>query len=584
MSDRLVIVDGHNILYRSFFAMSTSNLRTTQGEPTGALFGTLQALRVYLREMMPTHMLWCFDRGRSAFRTALREGYKGHRKYASTEVAIDPRRDLPPQTTAFVEFLDLYGIAHHSEDGVEADDLIATAVGRFAEMIDVVVVSGDHDLLQLVSDRVRVYRPGQQAKRGAIGLRTHTALYGPQEVYDKYLVDPDQLATLWALTGDKSDCQPPGTQVLVKRGLRVAEYDEKPIEEVRVGEMVLSYNNVDGSWPVGIVEAVSEQGFEDDLIRVESSLSVSRYTSGHRCMAALGELDGKHCVYLMCKGDKYRVGSTRLGFSDGSNPRNRLAGEHGDAMWILDAYESREQCLLEEQIVAFRYGIPDIRFYDELRRERLTAFWSSVGDMTAQAKRCLADYGREMEYPYASRGDVRIPSKYLAEVRAANLMSGMEVLELTHIPNGERLRHFASTDSVRRSRIVVSRSRHGGSVYSLKVSGPQTYVADRILTHNSIEGISGVGPKTAAKWIATHGSSLTRILLAEEKCRGYERRCWENYQMIDLDGTVGTIPFDLPELRLPERVAMAPLAKFEDYFRRWEMTSLFEIFSRENGW
>lgn len=305
MSDRLVIVDGHNILYRSFFAMSTSNLRTTQGEPTGALFGTLQALRVYLREMMPTHMLWCFDRGRSTFRTALREGYKGHRKYASTEVAIDPRRDLPPQTTAFVEFLDLYGIAHHSEDGVEADDLIATAVGRFAEMIDVVVVSGDHDLLQLVSDRVRVYRPGQQTKRGAIGLRTHTAFYGPQEVYAKYQVDPDQLPTLWALTGDRGD---------------------------------------------------------------------------------------------------------------------------------------------------------------------------------------------------------------------------------------------------------------------------------------SIEGISGVGPKTAAKWIATHGSSLTRILLAEEKCRGYERRCWENYQMIDLDGTVGTIPFDLPELRLPERVAMAPLAKFEDYFRRWEMTSLFEIFSRENGW
>lgn len=210
---KLVIFDANNLVMRSHFAMAQSGLSSPNGRPSGALYGTIKAFFGFVRDLGPTHVVWFFDEGRSDVRRALRSDYKGHRKYSSVQTA-DPLVDLPPQYEALREFFDLMGVRHHSQRGIEADDFIAKVV-RQAEwprrMDETVIVSGDHDMLQLVSDRpeVNVFRPGEKAARPSVGLGAAKpvtgTLYRLPEVIAKYGLHPLKLAEAWALMGDTSD-------------------------------------------------------------------------------------------------------------------------------------------------------------------------------------------------------------------------------------------------------------------------------------------------------------------------------------------------------------------------------------------
>lgn len=204
-SDCLVVVDGNNLTHRSHYAFK--ELRTTSDWESGALYGNLAALSLMFDELQPTHMLWCFDRGKSDFRTELLPTYKAHRveaknryvKYAEIEKPLN--EVLGPQYIAFEEFLAARGIDTWSVKGWEADDLIAAVVLKAKEKMPIFIVSGDHDMEQLVTDgpdsRVTVYKPN--LTKGA------DRFFGPAEVRAKYGVEPEQLSQLFALTGDKSD-------------------------------------------------------------------------------------------------------------------------------------------------------------------------------------------------------------------------------------------------------------------------------------------------------------------------------------------------------------------------------------------
>lgn len=207
--DHLVLVDGNNVTMRSYHAMYQSKLTAPDGTPSGAVYGNIAALRSYMRELAPTHMAWLFDGGRSDFRTNLRAEYKGHRKQAVVDAAKpNPAEDLPPQYEAFERFLDALGIRHYRETGVEADDLIAQLVIRNREQDGMItIISGDHDMLQLVSDRhqIRVLRPGvASSTKGLMGLSIGQ-LMNEAEVEHKYKTKVEYLAAMWALTGDTGD-------------------------------------------------------------------------------------------------------------------------------------------------------------------------------------------------------------------------------------------------------------------------------------------------------------------------------------------------------------------------------------------
>lgn len=205
-SDCLVIVDGNNVTMRSHYAFK--DLRTTSDWESGALYGNLSALAGIFQELQPSHMLWCFDRGKSDFRTELLPTYKAQRIEAKDRhikyAGIDEKplsEILAPQYIAFEEFLAARGIDTWSQKGWEADDLIAAVVHKAKRKMPIFIVSGDHDMEQLVTSepdsRVTVYKPNLP--------KGQDRFFGPEQVRAKYGVEPDQLSQLFSLVGDTSD-------------------------------------------------------------------------------------------------------------------------------------------------------------------------------------------------------------------------------------------------------------------------------------------------------------------------------------------------------------------------------------------
>jgi DNA polymerase-1 len=181
---RLVIIDAANCLYRAFFAIPP--LRTADGFPTHAIYGFVNMVNKALREEAPDHVVVVFDApGGAASREALYPAYKAHRD-AQPE-------DLTAQIPALREVIDAYRIPVLEVEGVEADDVIATLVARMPEDWEATILSTDKDLMQLVSERVRLLDTMKSRS------------YGPEEVVQRFGVPPAQVLDLRALVGDPSD-------------------------------------------------------------------------------------------------------------------------------------------------------------------------------------------------------------------------------------------------------------------------------------------------------------------------------------------------------------------------------------------
>lgn len=188
----LALIDGNNVLLRAHHALARQNFMTSSGIPTGALFGSVKSHINLVRTLQPTHMVWFFDAGKSKMRTELFDGYKGSRKNKD-------RTDIQKQFQAFEKFLSIAGVRYYSEQGVEADDLIASAVKKWDQDLPKVIVSADHDLRQLVSSepRVSVLKLGQG--------KTPQKVYTPKSVEEEYGFEPSDLPLIWSMTGDSSD-------------------------------------------------------------------------------------------------------------------------------------------------------------------------------------------------------------------------------------------------------------------------------------------------------------------------------------------------------------------------------------------
>lgn len=182
---RLVLVDGHALAYRAYFAIR--QLSTAGGVPTNAVFGFVRALLELLRGLGPQDSLVvAFDAPARSFRKEQYEEYKAHR-------APTPD-DFPAQMGAIKELVDLLGVQQVEEPGLEADDLIGSLATRAADDDWLVeVVTSDRDALQLVSERVSVVSPDGKQR------------LGPADVVEKYGVSPEQWVDYRALTGDASD-------------------------------------------------------------------------------------------------------------------------------------------------------------------------------------------------------------------------------------------------------------------------------------------------------------------------------------------------------------------------------------------
>jgi DNA polymerase-1 len=190
---RLLLLDGHSLAYRAFFALPVENFSTTTGQHTNAVFGFTSMLINVLRDEQPTHIGVAFDKSRQTFRLQEYAEYKAKRHKTPEEFSS--------QLPLINEVLDALKIKHLAVEGYEADDIIATLVTEaLAEGYEVLILTGDRDSLQLVTEDATVLYP----MRGVSELARMT----PEAVEAKYGVPPGRYPELAALVGEDSDNLP----------------------------------------------------------------------------------------------------------------------------------------------------------------------------------------------------------------------------------------------------------------------------------------------------------------------------------------------------------------------------------------
>ncbi|MFE7872241.1 DNA polymerase I [Micromonospora humida] len=190
---RLLLVDGHSLAYRAFFALPVENFSTTTGQPTNAVYGFTSMLINVLRDEQPTHIVVAFDVSRRSFRTEKYAEYKAGRS--------ETPADFKGQVSLVKEVLDALRIPVVEREGYEADDVIATLACQARDQgMQVLISTGDRDAFQLVGDDVTVLYP----RKGVSDL----ARMDPAAIEAKYGVGPQRYRDLAALVGETSDNLP----------------------------------------------------------------------------------------------------------------------------------------------------------------------------------------------------------------------------------------------------------------------------------------------------------------------------------------------------------------------------------------
>ena len=190
---KLLLIDGHSMAYRAFYALPVENFTTAMGQHTNAIYGFATMLISLIKEERPTHLAVAFDVSRKTFRSDIFPEYKANR--ASTP------DEFRSQMSYLHEFIDGCGIEHFQLEGYEADDLIAT-ISKKAESdgFEILICTGDRDSFQLVNEKTTVLYP----KRGVSEMARMT----PDAVFEKFGMTPAQYPDFAALRGDPSDNLP----------------------------------------------------------------------------------------------------------------------------------------------------------------------------------------------------------------------------------------------------------------------------------------------------------------------------------------------------------------------------------------
>lgn len=251
----LVLIDGHSIAYRSYFALIRNPLRDSRGRNTSAVYGFLQALDKIEVRYPTDHIVITFDAGEKVFRHEAYADYKKDRKPMPD--------DLVWQVPMITEIAQIQGLPVLLKEGYEADDIMATIVERFKDKFDrVVVVTGDKDLMQMVDNKVVVYDPYKDKE------------YDAPAVKEKMGVMPEQVTDLLALMGDSSDGVPGVPGVGPKRAKAFLEKhgdlkttldkEEKLAEHKAVAKLSYDLVQLHKNVPIEINEETLRRAEPDD--------------------------------------------------------------------------------------------------------------------------------------------------------------------------------------------------------------------------------------------------------------------------------------------------------------------------------
>ena len=243
MKEKLVLIDGHSILNRAFYGVP--DLTNSQGLHTNAVYGFLNILFKILEEEKPDFLAVAFDVKAPTFRHEIYKEYKGTRKPMPKE--------LHEQVQVMKEVLSAMGIRTLEQPGLEADDILGTLAKRAQkEGVDVALVSGDRDLLQIATDQIKIRIPKTK------GARTEVEDYYAADVEARYGVTPQGFIDLKALMGDASDNIP-----------GVPKVGEKT-----AAELMKQFGSLDGIY--AHVEEVTKKAVRESLIANKALAYLSR--------------------------------------------------------------------------------------------------------------------------------------------------------------------------------------------------------------------------------------------------------------------------------------------------------------------
>lgn len=296
--------------------------------------------------------------------------------------------------------------------------------------------------------------------------------------------------------GDDYQCQPRGTKITMADGT------VKSIEDVHVGDTVLSYDVSNGYYrrktnkSFGCsVKGVSVHTADHVVTIITEQGKESSYTKNHRCFARI-HYDGnenKSVVYIMKNAkNQYRVGSTQL-FTDGGRNfgvRGRMNTEKATEAWILDVFDTPREAWLCEQICSYKFGIPQMTWtFNNTRftQEESDSLYHHLGDLTKSVSECLDMYGRDINYPIFIKDTNKHFSKnHVTEVLACNLIPQVMDVAVPQL-DYDTGKYYNTYEQITHKVIIDNTVK----VYGLKIDPTETYVADGILTHNSIYGFKG---------------------------------------------------------------------------------------------
>lgn len=212
-----MLVDGMALLFRGFFATAFRGnfMKTSQGIPTNGVFQFLRYFLDATETFQPTHVICCWDMGSKTFRTDLYEGYKANREA--------PPEELIPQFDLVKEVVSAFNIPNIGLENYEADDCIGTLARAYGSDHDILILTGDLDMLQLVDDNVEV-----AIMRKGIG---NYEIFNKDNFYDKKGIHPGQIVDLKGLMGDTADNYPGIKGIGEKTGVKLLQ-EYETVEQI----------------------------------------------------------------------------------------------------------------------------------------------------------------------------------------------------------------------------------------------------------------------------------------------------------------------------------------------------------------
>lgn len=297
---RAVLLDVSAIMYRAYFA--NINFRT-KNEPTGAVYGFINTLLSIINEFKPDYMAAAFDVKRSSLkRTEIYSDYKSNRQ--STP------EDLVTQIPRIEEVLDAFNINRYKIDGYEADDVLGSLAKKIAKQdIEVIIITGDKDLSQLVERNISVALLGKGTEGEKFGI-----LKNSDDVVNYLGVVPEKIPDLFGLIGDKSDGIPGVTKIGEKKALAIfSQYDSLE----KIYENIDNLKNIDGIGPSLIKNLVNEKDtafMSRELAKIFTDLDIIVEENG------LQYGMDREKLYSLCKILEFKMFIKKLGLEE--KPQN----------------------------------------------------------------------------------------------------------------------------------------------------------------------------------------------------------------------------------------------------------------------